>query len=229
MQIVPVSLQAKIAALRKNAYFATLSQEVLEEISQGVTLVRYTAGENVCWQDEPCSGLYLLHKGNVKLYKLSARGRELIIRTLSPGATFNEVPVFDHGTNPVNVAALTEAEIWVVQAEVIRRALERHPEMAQAVIVNLSKNLRTLVGLVEELSFYQVIHRLARLLTRLSAEELAQGRITQERLAAQLGTVREVVARSLRILERSGAIQMERGRIRIADAEALQHWTNEPC
>ena len=88
--------------------------------------------------------------------------------------------------------------------------------------------LRGMVHKVSEMAFYQVTHRLARLISELPQDD-AHGRPTppwtQEQLAARLGTVREVVARSLKELERSGAIRVEDRRIQIADQDVLQQWT----
>ena len=89
-----------------------------------------------------------------------------------------------------------------------------------------------LVGKVEELSFYQVTNRLARLIDNLPKEQLvgpASIRLTRDELAARLGTVREVVARSLKVLERSGAISVSRRKIEIIDQERLDAWTRIPC
>ncbi len=85
--------------------------------------------------------------------------------------------------------------------------------MCRAIVLNLTQNLRMLVGLVEELSFFQVTNRLARLISQLPQDQLVGStsqRITQDQLAARLGDGREVVARSLRELERSGAIRVHR-------------------
>ena len=85
-----------------------------------------------------------------------------------------------------------------------------------------------LLGTVEELTFYQVTNRLARLINQLPAEQLEgpkEARLTQDALAARLGTVREVVARSLRELERSGAIRVNRGQTQVIDHERLLEWT----
>jgi CRP/FNR family transcriptional regulator len=100
-----------------------------------------------------------------------------------------------------------------------------HPEFALKVLSNFGKNLRGLVRMVSEMAFYQVTNRLARLISELPVEDEAHPPLTQEQLAAQLGTVREVVARSLKELERSGAIRVEDRRIRIADQKALSQWT----
>jgi CRP/FNR family transcriptional regulator len=171
--------------------------------------------------------LFILHSGAVKLFKLSPKGRELIIRVFEAGASFNEVPVFDRGQNPVNVGALEGCRIWLVEADTIRRCMQENPQMAHAVIQRLAENLRNLVGVVEELSFYQVTNRLARLISRMPPEQLEE-RITQDQLAARLGTVREVAARSLRDLERSGAIRVARRQIQVLDPAILGEWAQNP-
>ena len=222
-----MSRTEKINILQQNPYFLGLAERVLGNLAQGMSLRVYQANEVICWQGEECEGLYILQSGTVKLFKLSPRGRELIIRVVEAGASFDEVPVFDDGLNPVNVAALEECQIWLVEAVTIRRCMEQNPQMAQAVIHNLAQNLRMLVGVVEELSFYQVSNRLARLLSRMPAEQLAE-RITQDQLAARLGTVREVVARSLRDLQRSGAIRVTQRRIQIIDQNLLSDWAQDP-
>jgi CRP/FNR family transcriptional regulator len=173
----------------------------------------------------------MIRTGSVKLFKVSPHGRELVVKVLEEGATFNEVPVFDNGTNPINVAALEDCEIWIIEAGLLQDCLCRYPEMAQSVILNLSHNLRNLLKIVEELSFFQVTNRLARLISQLPSEQLVgdrEERLTQDELAARLGTVREVVARALRELERSGAIQVQRRQIRVADEKILREWAQEP-
>ncbi len=227
MQNVLVEQAEKIAALSQNTYFSNLNIEILDYLTQGTHLRRYERGETLFWEGDPCAGLHFIRRGSVKLFKTSPQGRELIVKVFEEGTTFNEVPVFDRGQNPVNVAALEECEIWVIEAEVIRAAMEKHPEMCQSIILNLTQNLRMLVGMVEELSFYQVTNRLARLISKLPEEQLvgeASRRITQDQLAARLGTVREVVARSLRELERSGAIRVRRRQIQITSQAILQDW-----
>ena len=227
MEKINVELEEKRQSLKNSEYFSTLSEDAINELAQGTDLYHFERGEIICWRGEPCKGLFIVQNGSVKLYRLSPNGRELIINVLENGQTFNEVPVFDQGKNPVNVAALEESDIWIVDVEAINRTMQFHPELAQAVIEKLCKNLRMVVGIVEELSFCQVTNRLARLITQLSPNQLVgsnQQRITQDQLAARLGTVREVVARSLRKLEQSGAIQVQRGQIQIIDQKRLQEW-----
>ena len=84
-----------------------------------------------------------------------------------------------------------------------------------------------LVSKVAELSFYTVTARLARLLRELPETQLSgsgPSRLTQDDMAARIGTVREVVARSLKELERVGAIDIQRGKITIVNQEKLIDW-----
>jgi CRP-like cAMP-binding protein len=231
MQIINTPQEQKIAALQSNSYFSNLDQELLFRLSRGTSLHQYQSGELIYWQGEPCIGLCIIRKGSAKLFKLSEKGREMVLRVLTENATFNEVPVFDGGPHVVNVAAIENSEVWVVEAELIRRLLIENPKMSEAVILNLSKNLRMMVSLIEELSFFQVTNRLARLISQLPHEQLVgprSQRITQDQLAARLGTVREVVARSLRELERSGAISVYRRKIQVLDERLLKAWGQEP-
>jgi CRP/FNR family transcriptional regulator len=76
------------------------------------------------------------------------------------------------------------------------------------------------------MAFYQVTHRLARLISETTADDALAAHMTQEQMAARLGTVREVVARSLKELERSGAIKVENRRIHIVDEAVFNQWMN---
>jgi CRP/FNR family transcriptional regulator, dissimilatory nitrate respiration regulator len=144
-----------------------------------------------------------------------------IVRILQEGDTFAEVPAFDGGLNPVNVEALETSRVWVIDGEKLRALVTIYPAFTKKVLENFGEMLRNLVRLASEMAFYQVTHRLARLISEQNSEEHPP-HWTQEQLAAQLGTVREVVARSLKELERSGAIRIDDRRIRVADQNVLQ-------
>ncbi|RME89491.1 MAG: Crp/Fnr family transcriptional regulator [Anaerolineae bacterium] len=230
MRTLKVSLTEKLNALRVNTYFDELDRASLERVAAHTHLRLFKRGEVLFREGEECAGLHIIRRGSVKLYRLAPNGRQYIVRVLQEGETCNEVPVFDGGTNPVNVEALEETSVWVIEPTVLRELLLESPEFARKVIANFATNLRNLVHMASEMAFYQVTHRLARLISRLPPEELSgeKGRLTQEQIAARLGTVREVVARSLRELERSGAIRVERSRIYIADSDILAHWAEGP-
>ena len=224
MRILDANLDVKLKALRKNPYFDDLSEERLKEIAAQTQLRGFERGEVLFWEDDPCAGLHIIEEGSVKLYRVSPQGRQYIISVMTEGATCNEVPAFDGGTNPVNVEALETSRVWVTDSAMLRGLVISNPEFALKILNKFGQNLRNLVRKVSEMAFYQVTNRLARLITELPVED-TRPHWTQEQLAARLGTVREVVARSLKELEKSGAIRIEDRRIQIMDQDVLQQWT----
>ncbi len=223
MKLVDVSKNEKIKTLGKNLYFDELPVEILKNIAEYTQLREVERGDVLFWEGDPCAGLHIIESGSVKLYRVSPQGRQYIIAVLTEGATCNEVPAFDGGTNPVNVEALETTRVWVVDANTLRDLVKTEPEFSLKVLEKFGQNLRQMVGRVSEMAFYQVTHRLARLIAEI--DEAPRQHWTQEQLAARLGTVREVVSRSLRELEKSGAIRMEDRRIQIADDTILRQWT----
>ncbi len=224
MRTLSVTHSQKLSLLHKNEYFEGLDDDLLAHVAMHMQLREYEKGEALFWEGDPCAGLHIIEQGFVKLYRLSPQGRQYIVRVLQEGDTCNEVPTFDAGSNPVNVEALETSQVWVIHPDILRTLLKEHPEFAQKVVENLAHNLRGLVRMVSEMAFYQVTHRLARLISEQAPEELSGTPWTQEQLAARLGTVREVVARSLKELERSGAIQMDKRRIAVSDPAVLAQW-----
>jgi len=224
MKLIDVTQATKLKTLRSNPYFDELPEVVTNDIAAHTQLREYERGDVLFWEGDPCAGLHIIESGSVKLYRISPQGRQYIISVLTEGATCNEVPAFDGGTNPVNVEALENSRVWVTDSEMLRGLVISNPEFALKILNKFGQNLRNLVRKVSEMAFYQVTNRLARLITELPVEE-SHPHWTQEQLAARLGTVREVVARSLKELEKSGAIRIEDRRIQIADQEVLQQWS----
>lgn len=209
--------------MRGNEYFDDLSDAMLKDIAEHTHLREYQRGDVLFWEGDPNDGLYIVEQGSAKIFKLSPQGRQYIVRILQEGDTFAEVPAFDEGTNPVNVEALETCRVWVIDSQKLHELVVSHPVFAQKVLANFGKMLRGMVKMVSEMAFYQVTHRLARLIAELP-QERSTPHWTQEQLAARLGTVREVVARSLKEMERSGAIKMEDRRIQVVNREIFNQW-----
>ena len=223
MKTIESDLKQKVKALKGNQYFDDLGDSMLREIAEHTRLSEYQRGDVLFWEDDPCEGLFILYQGSAKIFRLSPQGRQYIVRILQEGDTFAEVPAFATGPNPVNVEALETCRVWIIEKTKLQELLKQHPSFAQKVLVNFGKMLRGMVRMVSEMAFYQVTHRLARLID----VELQQNKSThwtQEQLAARLGTVREVVARSLKEMERSGAIKVEDRQIHIVDREIFDQW-----
>ena len=212
--------------LRSISYFSGLDEATLNALARVAVRRRYDAGQMIFVEGEPCAGLFIVERGRVKIFKLSPGGREQILHIFGAGEGFNDVAVLDGGPNPVNVMALEPTSVLVIDCPSMVDLLERYPALSRAVIENLASRARHLVSLVEDLSLRTVVGRLAKLLLEQASgevdlERFPQG-LTHAQMAARLGTVREVITRSLHKLEDEGIIKIERHRITILDREALE-------
>jgi len=223
LKLIETSLAQRIKTLQESPYFNELPDNVLKLISSCTQLREYERGDTLFWKDDPCAGLHIIESGSVKLYLVSPQGRQYIIAVMMDGSTCNEVPAFDGGTNPVSVEALETTHVWVIESQILRDLVISEPQFALKILGRFGQTLRQLVGKVSEMAFYQVTHRLARFIKELPQSE-PHPHWTQEQIAARLGTVREVVARSLKELEKSGAIRMEDRQIQIIDLDILNQW-----
>jgi len=204
-------------------YFARLDTAALEAAAARAINRNYGRGAVIFLEGDPCAGLHVIEEGRVKLYKVSAEGREQVVKLLGPGEFFNEVAVFDGGPNPVSAMAALEATLWVIDCASMRDLVSRFPALAAAVIENLAARSRHLLSLVEDLSLRTVSARLAKLLLSQAQTGSESSRLTsQQEMAAQLGTVREMVGRVLHTFEDEGFIQLDRHRIVIMDREGLE-------
>ena len=221
--------------VRKIPYFAGLDAPTMVEIARAVRPRETQAGEHILTAGEPCLGLYFVMRGQVRLVKTAADGREHVLRVLGPGATFNDIAVFDGGPNSDSAVAVGPTKIGYVPTATMTRLIERNPEVARAALKLLSQRQRTLGNVVEDLALRDVTARVARLLLGcighhdhiVEKADFACARITHQEIATMVGSVREVVQRALKELEREGAITLQRSHIDIRDAEKLKRWAHD--
>ena len=209
--------------LRNVDYFQGLPEAALARLAALAVEVRLQAGQTLFLEGEPCPGLYLVRAGRVRIYKSSLDGREQVLRVAREGESFAEVPVFDGGLAPASAEAMEPSTVYLLPTAGLIALVRASPEIGLGVLRVFAGRLRHLTGLVEDLSFRHVTSLVAKLLLQRAAEEGTTGRrLTQQEMAAMIGTAREVVARSLRTLEQQGAIQVQRGQIVIVRPDLLE-------
>jgi CRP/FNR family transcriptional regulator len=184
---------------------------------------KFEKGDMLIMEDETAESLFFVVSGVLKTFKTSVEGKEQILTILRPGDSFNDVPVFDNEPSPVSIQALSPAVLYELRKEVIAEMVHKNPNIALTVITILAGQVRHLMSLVEDLSFRNVVGRVAKILL----ENVGEGtrspqKLTQQEMAAMAGTVREVVGRSLKAMEDSGIIKLNRNRIVINNKEALK-------
>jgi len=209
--------------LRKSPFFSELDEDELAEVASRVHERTFRRGEVILLEGEAPQAVYFVVYGQVRIYRLSLEGREQVLKRLGPGGAFNLVPVLDGGPNPSSAMAWTYVVVYAIERGHFVQMVHEHPALAVAVLTDFAAKLRHMTALVEDLSLRTVGARLAKLLlTQAAKEEEVPRRMTQQEMAAQLGTVREVVGRALAELEQEGLIRMERHRIVIVDRSGLE-------
>jgi CRP/FNR family transcriptional regulator len=147
-----------------------------------------------------------------------------------PGNSVAELPVFDGGNYPASAQALSNCVLFFFSRQDFHALCLQHPQVALKVLKIVGSRLRTLVGIIEELSFTTVRHRLIALLVRLGKAEGARNGDTvslqlpmnNSELAAQIGTVRELVSRNLSRLQAEGLITIDNRKIEIPSLKRLE-------
>jgi CRP/FNR family transcriptional regulator, dissimilatory nitrate respiration regulator len=205
-------------------YFQNLEQKTLQEVVRGAFFRAYEVGQIVLLEGEQTVGLYIVQEGSLKVSKIGVDGREQILQFLDAGEVFNAISVFTGQSNPATVSALEPSKVWLIRRETILKMLDTHPHFARRVIQELAGRVLHLISLVEDLSLRSVEARLARLLLEHSVGDKVQRRrwATQTEIASRLGTVPDVVSRTLRKLVDQGLIQMNGKDILLIDREGLE-------
>ncbi len=203
--------------------FADLDEVSASALLSRGTIQHYHKGQPLFDEGDACRGLFLIQSGAVKIYKLSESGREQILAILRAGDSVAELPLFDRAPYPASAAALEPNTILFIPLHRFDAEMERNPRLALAIIRTLARRMRTLVDLIADLSLRQVRQRLARLLLEESGGR-AEFRLefTNEELAARLGSVRDVISRTLSGLQNDGLIRVQGRRISLLDPDALR-------
>ncbi len=229
-------LPAIIATLKATQLFSALDHAEITAFAERTVTRNFSAGELLFYEGEPCAGLYVVAAGRVRIFKTSPTGREQVLTMEGPGSSVAELPVFDGGPYPASAAATEQSQLLFVSQNDFRSCCLEHPEVSLKVLQVVGTRLRRLVGIIEELSFTTLRHRLIAWLLR---EAQAQGRATaqgtvfdlgmsHQEIAAHIGTVRELVSRNMARLQAQGLIHVQGHEITILDREALESDLTSP-
>ena len=213
-----------LAAMR---HFSALPAEVSDALARQMIPRAYTAGQLLCLEGEPGEYVYLLEKGWVKGVRTATDGREQAALFLRDGEFFGDEAVFSGAAYPVTVVALEKVSAWAIQGAALVDLSGRYPALALACLEHLSARVLYYVQLVEDLGLRSVQARIAH--TLLNHAELREGVLiiprrswtTLDEMATRLGTVRDVLSRSLSALESEGILRLERSQIIILDPQKV--------
>jgi CRP-like cAMP-binding protein len=202
-------------SLRTIPLFSSVGDEDLESIASLLIERKFPKNKTIVEEGLPGDYMYVIREGRVKVTKLSGDGREKILEMLESGSFFGEMSLLDSAPRSASVKALTEVRILALARNDFLTVLRRSPDLALAVITELTQRLRQQDEQASSLSFQRVKERTQGLLLRLAREESAvPGRLstpvlTHQQIADMIGTSRETVTRAVKGLKEEGWLEQE--------------------
>jgi CRP/FNR family transcriptional regulator len=216
-------MSVKLESLQLSAYFSGLDSEEMDSIPKYIFEKTIARGEIILFEGELAHAVFFVVSGVVKVFKTSTDGKEQIIYLARPGDSIDDVPVYDGGRSLASAEAMTQVVLYGMGKGDLETKLREFPKLAENVLLVLSRRIEQMISLVEDLSFRRVTGRVAKILLENTEDVNGQRhKLTQQQMAAMAGTAREMIGRSLKLLEDEGKVRLEHNRIVIRDKEALR-------
>lgn len=223
-----------IAVLRRNYMFRGLPETTLERIAELSGRRVYEKNAVIFTQGDSGDALYGVASGRVRISAQAAGGREVFLNIMEPGDTFGEIAVMDGLPRTAGATALERTSLIVLNRADLLRLLRKEPELTIHLLQLFCARLRWTSELVEESAFLSGPARVAKrllVLAQLHGRPADGGttemRISQAELAHFLGISRQIVNQHLGDWAKAGWVELGRGRIVIADPDALQQLVNQ--
>ena len=200
-------------ALRTSPIFSRLTTGDRTIVAGVATLRGYRKGQIIFEQESPSDAFYAIVSGRVKIFKLMASGKEIILEVFGPGDPLGALATYMERPFPASATALEDTTCIVIPRPAFFRLLEENPTLVRGLLAGLTLRLVELTNRLAELTGGRIEPRLARLFMKLAAQ---MGRpegghvfiplaLSRQELADMTGTTIETC---IRIMSRWGKEQI---------------------
>ena len=194
-------------ALKQSDLFSGLAEPVLRDVATRCTFRSVRRGERLWSRGTPSAALAIVAQGRVKCWSPGEDSRQWVSAVVRNGGACGLGATVDGGPYSCNAEPMERSRVVLVPQAALRAAMERDAAFARRVCAALASEVRRALTNCEDVTLRTPLQRLARYLaTQPATAGVVELRETQTQIAAQLGTVREVVGRGLRLLEAKGIV-----------------------
>ena len=200
---------------------AGLPAERIAKLLRPEAIMHLPAGTQVFAEHQPCQGFPLLVEGSIKVIKLAASGRELMLYRVTPGGSCIISSSCLLGHTDYNARGIAETPLTLLALPIseFSALMLEHPPFRDFVFHLFAERIGELMQLVEEVAFARLDQRLAKLIL---ARNLPVLGTTHQQLADELGSVREIVSRLLKGFAAQGLVALGREQLTIIDRDGLR-------
>lgn len=200
-----------------------LGPELLGRLTASCKLVSLTAGTRIYGPGQAPQNFLLLVRGTIRVQQVSDFGREIVLFRVSAGEScaLTTACLMGYENYPAEAIAETDVQAVAIPRATFDDLVAGSPDFRRFVFTAFSQRVTDLLHIIEEVAFSRMDLRLAQKLIELSHGGSSVAR-TQQQLAAELGTAREVVSRILSEMHRRGWVSMGRGSILLDDRAAIE-------
>ena len=209
--------------LQRFPVFARLPKARLDALLAEADVLRAPAGTVLFDSGQPCRGFPLLLEGSVRVSKSSPHGREILLYRVDPGqgCILSGGCLLGHSDYSARGVAEEDVTLVSIPPAQFQELMVEFEPFRRLVFGMYSERLAEVMELVDEVAFRRLDQRLAQLLIHRGPVVAT----THQKLADELGSVREIVSRLLRSFESRGWVKLERERITLLEPKALADHT----
>lgn len=209
----------KYELLKSYPFLKDLDKDILELFLSRIIVNNYEVGDNVFRNNVSCIGLSFILEGKLRIYKLGDDGKEITLYRISKGdSCFNTILCALTDSEEKSFADVEEnAVIAILPMDLFKKYLLNNNIFLKYIFKNLYNKFENVVEGLEKVTFNSIENRIIDYFN-IKLEESNGVKIiytTHEKIAADIGSSREVVSRSLKALEKRGVLELGRGKIKI--------------
>jgi CRP-like cAMP-binding protein len=216
--------------IRRSILFRRLTAEDRQRLAAVASTRTFEKGAMLFSEGDGSDLLYTVVSGRVKVFKMTARGTDVILELFGPGDPVGAVAVYESRPYPASAVALEPTTCLVIPRQAFFSLLETYPSLVRGLLVGLTHRLVELTNRLAELSGGRVEGRLARFFLKL-AHDMGRNHpdgiyialmLSRQELADMIGTTIET---SIRIMSRWGKddiVRTEKDGFVVVDRPALE-------
>ena len=214
--------RTKVGYLSETDLFQDMDARDLEQLERGTAMTTCQRGTVFYTPGETGEVLFILKKGRVNLYRMTAEGKKLVTATVEPGTVFGEMSMIGQGMVDSFAEASEDCTLCVMSRTDVERLIREQPSVSLRLLQLLATRLDAAEERLADVAYKSVPARIATTLLRLSGDAGNAVKLSHQDIADMVGTYRETATRILNELRAEGLIELKRMHIDILDAGRLE-------